>query len=77
MDRGAHPYQKKLVAIIDRIEDAELGVIELEDEEDQSKGVAFSRRNRLLANELKLRINRLTEEFEEIMKVLPLNDFIP
>ena len=31
-----------------------------------------SRKKGLLANELKLRINRLTEEYEEINRILPV-----
>ena len=31
-----------------------------------------SRKKVLLANELKLRINRLTEEYEEINRILPV-----
>jgi len=55
---------------MDDIENAELQINDLQ--ESGKHTIEESRRRRLLANELKLRINRLTEEYEEIVKVLPL-----
>ena len=65
-----HPLQEKLIGIMDDIENAELQINDLQ--ESGKHTIEESRRRRLLANELKLRINRLTEEYEEIVKVLPL-----
>ena len=65
-----HPLQTKLIGIMDDIENAELQIAELA--ETGKHSIEESRKRRLLQNELKLRINRLTEEYEEIVKVLPL-----
>ena len=69
-----HPLQDKLIAILDDIEDAELQIAELSESATGKVSIEESRRNRLLTNEMKLRINRLTEEYEEIVKVLPLSE---
>lgn len=67
--QARHPFREKLIHIMDDIENAELGVMDLS--ETGTSIIEESRRKRMLANELKLRINRLTEEFEDIVKVLP------
>ena len=33
-----------------------------------------TRKKQLLSNELKLRINRLTEEYDEIVRILPVKE---
>ena len=57
---------------MDDIENSEIAIMEIEEQE---KTQDYTKKKRLLANELKLRVNRLTEEYNEIVKVLPLNKF--
>ena len=69
-----HPQKKRLIEILDDIENSELEIIQVtKPSEHRENGVVdLSRKKLLLANELKLRINRLTEEYDEIMRILPV-----
>ena len=70
-----HPQKQRLIEILDDIENSELEIMEVTKNSEQREsigGVDLSRKKLLLANELKLRINRLTEEYEEIIRILPV-----
>ena len=70
-----HPQKQRLIEILDDIENSELEIMEVtKPSELRENGGAMdlSRKKLLLANELKLRINRLTEEYDEIMRILPV-----
>jgi len=70
-----HPQKDRLIEILDDIENSELEIMEVTKNSDQRGGESIgevSRKKVLLANELKLRINRLTEEYEEINRILPV-----
>ena len=70
-----HPQKQRLIEILDDIENSELEIMEVTKNSEQREsigGVDLSRKKLLLANELKLRINRLTEEYDEIMRILPV-----
>jgi hypothetical protein len=70
-----HPQKQRLIEILDDIENSELEIIEVTKNSEQREtigGVDLSRKKLLLANYLKLRINRLTEEYEEIIRILPV-----
>lgn len=69
-----HPYKERLVEILDEIEDQELLVMELQDSAEGCT-IEESRKRVQLANDLRLKVNRLTEEYEEITKALPLDSF--
>lgn len=60
-----YPEKSRVIEIIDDIENSELSIIELQKVDDQRRQtmVDATRRKQLIANELKLRINRLTEEY--------------
>jgi hypothetical protein len=70
-----HPQKQRLIEILDDIENSELEIMEVTKNSEQRESFArvdLSRKKLLLANELKLRINRLTEEYDEIMRILPV-----
>lgn len=71
-----HPQKARLIEIVDDIENSELEIMEVtkvSEHRDNGGMVDLTRKKMLLANELKLRINRLTEEYEEITRILPVS----
>ena len=70
-----HPQKQRLIEILEEIENSELEIIEVQRSTGESRHGIYpdlSRKKQLLANELKLRINRLTEEYDEIVRILPV-----
>ena len=69
-----HPQKQRLIEILEEIENSELEIIEVQRSTGENNGIYpdLSRKKQLLANELKLRINRLTEEYDEIVRILPV-----
>jgi len=74
-----HRQKQRLIEIMDDIENTELSIIEVQRLEDKRPSekrpiIEVTRKKQLLTNELKLRINRLTEEYDEIMRILPVKE---
>jgi hypothetical protein len=61
-----HPYKERLIEIVDEIEDSELAIITL-GENSEETSIEEGRRRRQMINDLKIKANRLTEEYDEIV----------